>query len=454
MNSVQRQVKSIGTPQARKGAENQSAVDALVFLIPCLQFIQIRLVGALSGCDLLLLGVFIYLAFNEKFRLATPLGRRFLLFGSLWLVSQCVTDIVRHSAFIDYARGWSNIGLTVVNFTVLYTLLYKRPWRLFLYGWGLAVGSVLWFLIHPTESMVSGDGNAWKFGWAYPATMAVFLIACSKQCSGQWPVILAAAIGVINMLLGARSMGGVCLAAALYLEVMNPLRGEGAEIAKLKAVTVIFLAGSILLSVVGVMWAYGYAASGGYLGEQAQKKYGDQASGQYGVLLGGRPELLSELPAIYDSPILGHGSWAKEPLYLIEEHESMVALGYKDEQFIDPDQLAEGQIPAHSYFFQAWVDGGILGAVFWGWVFVVTAKALTRIYPKTVELLPTMAFLAFLLLWNIPFSPFGTQERITFPYSFVVLMSCLGVLPAKAVRATVRKAKRKISPALTPRPQH
>ena len=58
-------------------------------------------------------------------------------------------------------------------------------------------------------------------------------------------------------------------------------------------------------------------------------KYEQESAGYYGVLLGGRPELLAELPAVYDSPILGHGSWAREPLYIIEQRQALLLLGYR-----------------------------------------------------------------------------------------------------------------------------
>ena len=302
--------------------------------------------------------------------------------------------------------------------------------------------------------VAGGEGDAWKFAFALPVTLAVFLFASSKQCRGHWPVILAVTIGTINMWLGDRNLAGESLAVALYFVVMGVMRGKSGETVKLKAGTVVLLSASIILIIAGVLWIYGYAAGAGILGEQAQKKYEDQSSGKYGVILGGRPELLSELPAIYDSPILGHGSWAREPSYLIGMHEALFALGYAGAKYISPEVLQDGQIPAHSYFFRAWVEAGVLGAVFWGWVFIVTAKVLTRVYPDTVDLLPAMAFLAFLLLWNIPFSPYGTQERILFPYTLITMMTCMAMVPAKAARAVVRKADRRSRPALAPRPQH
>ena len=140
----------------RARSKGLDSVDILVFLIPCLQLIRIRVVGVLNGSDFMMLAIFLYLAFRGKLRIATPVGKWTLFLCSLWLASQCVTDIVRHSALTDYARGWSNIGLTFVSLAVLWTLLYGRPRRLVLYGWGLVVGDVLYFFINPNEFMAAG----------------------------------------------------------------------------------------------------------------------------------------------------------------------------------------------------------------------------------------------------------------------------------------------------------
>lgn len=102
MDSVSTQTKSLDTIPVRKGSRSRDPADILVFLIPCLQLIQIRVVGVLNGSDLLLLAVFFYLVFREKVRIATPTGKWFVVLCSLWLVSQCVTDVVRHTAFADY----------------------------------------------------------------------------------------------------------------------------------------------------------------------------------------------------------------------------------------------------------------------------------------------------------------------------------------------------------------
>jgi len=432
------------TAGVRKRPAAVDPEDVLVFLIPCLQFLRINLIGVLDGSDLILLIVFLYLAFRRRLRIATPVGKWTLALCALWLASQCVTDIVRHSTFADFARGWSNIGLTFVNLAALWTLLYGRPRRLVIFGWGLATGGVLLFLASPHEELESPTlAFAWKFFFAYSMSLGVFLLAGRKECRGHWPITLAVMMGIINIALGSRAYGGICMAAAFLLFVVRVARRKNPGISRLKAGTAVALAASILLSVTGVMWAYGRAASAGVLGQDAKDKYEQESSGKYGVLLGGRTELLASLPAVYDSPILGHGSWAKDPIYIIQQHQALFLLGYQDAaRLITPQDLRYGLIPAHSYFFQAWVDAGILGAVFWGWVLVMTARVLLRIYPETARLLPAAAFLVFLLLWSIPFSPYGTDGRLTFPYTFVMLMTLMDTPFRTTVRVTTTPAGR------------
>jgi hypothetical protein len=451
-------VTRAGTPktiQTRRRRSSVDAVDVLVFLIPCLQLIRIHVIGVLNGSDVMMLAIFFYLACRGKLRIATPVGRWSLILCSLWLASQCVTDIVRHTAFADYARGWSNIGFTFASLAVLWTLLYGRPRRLEIYGWGLVVGGVLFAVINPNELTVAGaPGDAWKFGFAFPVTLGVFLLASRKECRGPWPVALAVMIGVVNIGEGSRGEGGFCMAAALYLVITGFLRRKGAESSTLKAGTAVVLAASLILSIAGVVWGYGRAASSGILGDDAREKYEEQSGGQYGLLLGGRTEMLSSIPAIYDSPILGHGSWAKDPLYMILQNQALARLGYTWVWDVSNEDLQEGLIPTHSYIFGAWVDGGILGAVFWGWVFVLTARALLRVYPATAVLLPAVAFVAFSLLWDILFSPYGTPGRISFPYAIVVMMTCVDMAFRKTICVPASKTKRTIRTALTPRPQH
>jgi hypothetical protein len=98
--------------------------------------------------------------------------------------------------------------------------------------------------------------------------------------------------------------------------------------------------------------------------------------------------------------------------------ESMADLGYENTNvaFENEDYL----IPSHSYLFGAWVESGIVGAVFWAWVLWLAAKSLMRATGRE-PLILFLAFIGMLLIWNILFSPYGTDARFTATY-FVYAM--------------------------------
>jgi hypothetical protein len=426
------QVENQSSNTIRQRPEGTSRLDVLVFIIPCLQFIHIRLIGDLNGSDILFVVVFLYLGVRGQIRIGTPIAKRFMVLCSLWLASQIVTDIVRHSAFVDYARGWSNIGMTLVNFSVVCTLLWGRPRRIVLYGWGMVAGGLLTYF--PLRDAPEA-GDPWKYIFSYPVTLAVFLIASRKDCRGLWPIILGALIGLVNVGLGFRSEGGFCLSTALYLLVTRSLQKKYAGGFRMKAGTAVAIAGSLAAGVIGIFLAYGYAARNGILGEDARVKYEAQSSGRFGVLVGGRVEMLGSIPAIYDSPILGHGSWAKDPQYLIIERQTLAMLGYTIAGDFRRSDAESGIIQTHSYFFGAWVYSGVLGAVFWGWIWLTALKVLMRIYPPGIVLPAAVPWMAFELLWAILFSPYAETARIFVPYYVVIFMGYRSIASSRTVQA-------------------
>ncbi|MFZ0395266.1 MAG: hypothetical protein WCF17_10825 [Terracidiphilus sp.] len=435
-------VRTHGATKVRPASQDDKSLDlldCLAFLIPFLRVVQLKVIGTLSGSDVAIAIIFLCLALGRRFNLKPRGAKTLLILCSLWLVSQCVTDVVRHTAFRDYARGWSNIGFTLATFTIFFTILYGRPKRLTLYAWGLVIGTLLQSWITPDKYM---QGDPWKFGISYPVTWAILLFASRKKCRDPWPVALAMAAGVLNMALGTRSTGGFCLAAALYLSVTRFLRNRAARGVKLKVGTIAAVAATLAIGAIGIVWAYSYAAKAGMLGEQARNKYKLESGGKYGLLLGGRVEVLASIPAIYASPILGHGSWARDPLYVYMEKRALALLGYDVREEMDLEAFKEGYIPEHSYILGAWVSAGILGAVFWFWVFILVVRALSRVYPASVPLLPFAAFAGFETLWDLLFSPYGSEMRIITPFYVVLLMTCMTMASrasANAIAGLVRK---------------
>lgn len=412
-----------GKPQVvRLGA---SVLDFAVFLVPALQFIQINLIGSLYASDFVLASLGIGLFFRRRpiAPLNAPIPKKFLLFGSFWLTAQIVTDVVRHTPFHDYARGWAFIVVTLLTFSVLYILLVERPQRIIVYGWGLVVGTVLSYFFNP---FYWAKEYPWEGGWGLPVTLAVFLLARGEHYRDLW---LPTAIGVANVFLGYRSMGAACLFAAIYLFLKIKWSRDVAW--RTSAMKPRFVISTILVFALGT-WgmsiAYKRLASSGALGAQAQWKYEFQSKGQFGLLLGGRSEMLLGAMAIYGSPWLGHGSWAKSREYVAAYQAEMLALGYSPAAFQRGVGTGIGGeendylIVAHSHILGAWIEAGIVGAFFFVWLLTLTVRFLKLLFLAKIPHVSLFVFFAFWVMWNLCFEPYGGVKRFSILYFVISLV--------------------------------
>ena len=234
------------------------------------------------------------------------------------------------------------------------------------------------------------------------------------------------AFGVLNLPLGFRSLGGISLIAAGYITLCAVVGRRRSAVPQSNSRPLLGLA-FVAIAGLSVLVLYSAAASQGLLGPEAQKTYHDQA-GAFGVILGGRPEALVSTQAILDSPVIGHGSWAKDPFYADLLVERQKSLGYE----VNPMYVDNDLIPAHSYLLGAWVWAGFVGAVFWFAVAAIAAWLLATLYSLHVELAPLLTLSAILLLWDIAFSPYGFSGRITAPFELALCL--LGLRLAREQR--------------------
>ncbi len=106
------------------------------------------------------------------------------------------------------------------------------------------------------------------------------------------------------------------MTAALILPVIPERIGRLTILPKAGTALRVGVLAMMTMAAAGVaLSAIRVASSIGFLGEEAQKKNETQSQSRGGILIGGRPEILVSSQAVLDSPILGHGSWAKDPKY-------------------------------------------------------------------------------------------------------------------------------------------
>ena len=396
----------VSRPARRRSA--LSFGDGFMFVLASTYFIRLEFVGQLLGSDLIVLAALPILLAWRGNELRSKAPRTAIALGLGWLVAQISTDLVRGSAFHDYARSWSKIGLTLAYFAVFYMLAFRNRRRLAMGAIGISAGGILGYFLQPT---MYAPGDAWKFGVGVGVTTGIVFATAAFAKWFRPPNRVQAGVvglaGVLNLVLGYRALGGVCLVSAVLLLSGDSARRHWRRLLVAGAAAVLVLA------------SYSYVARRGTLGDVARLKYEDQATGRFGVLLGGRDELLASAQAIVDSPLIGHGSWAQDAKYPALLAQRQVEYGY------NPSSDSPDLIPTHSYLFGAWVEAGLMGALFWGFVFWGVLRALAKPIAVAEPLRPFIMFTAVMFAWNILFSPYGQETRLLAAYAIVLIMSCL-----------------------------
>ena len=81
-----------------------------------------------------------------------------------------------------------------------------------------------------------------------------------------------------------------------------------------------------------------------------------------------------------------------------------------------------GTIPTHSHILGSWAEAGAAGGLFWILVLWLALRTFYRMLRH--ERLPYRLFLLFMLvffIWDILFSPFGLERRVTDPAMIMVI---------------------------------
>ena len=422
---------------------------ALAFLLPVLSFWEVRLLGRLMLSELAIVLALPCLWLNRR----GPLGRRTrttLVTGVLWLAFQIGTDVLRETPWVDYARGWAKIAVFLALLTFLATLTAGRPANLLAFGCGLYCGFGLKYFIAPAGlSLAPGATGFWKFGVGLPMTGMLVCLSCLKPlraCPPWSQGLLLLVAAALHLLFGYRSLALVTFATATLLALAWRLRCAQRRGRPSRPAAVLLIIG---LGIMALWVAYQLALDTPYAGYSLREKHDIQSRGRFGLLLGGRSEVLIAVRAIGDSPLIGHGSWAKNRSYALME------VSQYGVERAEPDPDLGYLIPTHSHLLGAWVEAGVMGALFWARLLCLAFLCLTRLPKNADHLLPLAGFACLDLLWAIPFSPFSFSERLFRAFEVTVMLTQLHkpalALPGRLVSSPGRPRVRPVQPVLRPR---
>lgn len=390
----------------------------LAFLFPLTRFVYIDVGGKIFGQDILavLMMMFLFTQAGTMRRLDRLSILFVLLFA--WLANQVITDIYRGSAVGDYQRVWAKIFLFGIQIMALWIFLPRRPAYIVAYALGSAIVSVA--AVSQLEEAARLE--AWKFGYGDALSMVVAVVFSGfipgtqalRRFAG--PALLVTAVWVL--LHNARANFGILVIAGTYCMAAEAIAKSAYLQARVTKVNFALMLGAGLLVGQAATGAYGYLADAGYLGHAAQIKYHTQSSGDVSIIRGGRVESLVSTIAVADAPIIGHGSWARDMYYVRLLRVRMKELGLKQE--VSGAERYNDLIPSHSFFFSAWVEAGIGGAIFWGYVAAMAFLATFWLLKRRGFLTPLAIYSILSLFWQIAFSPFGAEMRFIAAYQIVL----------------------------------
>lgn len=397
---------------------------AFGFVIVVLSFLWVQAIGQLYLVEPLFLAVVLTGLAGKRRDVLPKSVRTLTLVGAGWLLSQILADVLHHSSRRDLSRGWAAIIFLIVDLTALTLVSRAEPERVRLLVLGLVASQVLGFFIQPT---LYARTDPWKFGFA-PAIALGLAVATTYGSVSSRRVVTATLLGAmsaINLALDYRSMAGILAMTGAYILITC-----GSSERRLSSWRGLVLVCAVLIGVPLTLGVYSSLAASGRLGPTAQLKFETQGLGRFGVLVGGRPELVADAEIIAGSPILGRGSYP--PMTSSDGQLIGDALGAMGYPGIGAEIAAEPVIPTHSHIFAAWVQAGLLGAVFWIIVLRLCLISLWQSLKRPHRFSTLQAFVAVSLTWDLFFSPFGAQRRVQDSIFILVLVSSISLARGRA----------------------
>jgi len=361
------------------------------FSIGLIRTTTISLVGAMPIGELILLVVvghaLLWLALTRRSPAPLPSPRLLALFIFCQLVafgSYIVTDLWRESIPVDMIRGWLRMIFVLIDIGGL-ALIFGGASRAFLFlqiGAGLSFAQLL--IAPPTF------GDYWKFGFGYPATTLVFLLA--PRVLGFWGAPLACfALGGLHSVMDFRSLAAICVAIGglLLLRIVPRLARK----------LLMVLAALVFIVSSPVIFQKMFADTGGRADRSNVERLAMLAAAWEGFV---------------ESPIIGQGSWfgksqVMDNFLLIradKAHAAGGAMHFKDDDF-------EG-IAIHSQLFVTLAEAGLFGATFFfvygGFIIWALWFALTDAAWHWT--LPSRVFILVSGFWDLWMSPFSGPVRV------------------------------------------
>ena len=326
----------------------------------------------------------------------------------IWVVQQVISDVINEVDLATMLKGVGAPALLLTTWLGIYSWFYDRVESLRFFLVGVFLGFIATNLLSPSLYFYF---NPWKWGVGMSLLNIIVVLFFWKVknrgvASNVQVLLLFSLFSIVSIGFDSRTLAifpiiaigtMIFFKSAIGIKVGKRLIGWKALVSL--AATILVL-NSLLTAV------FSSPSILQLLPDATAEKMASQAAGGYGLLLGGRTEILASLDAFLDKPFFGHGSWAEdEDGYQDNLVYRLYELDYLESAYWD---FGNNLIPVHSYFMGAVVWAGALAGLFWLYIFKQVVNFLITYSPHlNIYIYLNGVF----FLWAILFSPFGGAAR-------------------------------------------
>ena len=386
--------------------------NLLTFLYALGRTLTINLGGQLFVAELIALLNFPFIKFKTLFK--DVANFKYISYCFLFLLlAQISSDIINRSSPIDFIRGWALIVLSFISILFLLNQFITKPNSILYFLLGAFLASLLFGEGELNLNIQEENTNYFKERFAGFLNMAIlicsyFLMKVNKR---YHVVFLFLVYFLINFFMDARSNGLIVLLASVLLF----LKFKRVLITRKSIIIILII--SLPLAYVGYSLYVNQVLNHDFGGANSKNQL-SKASNPYNpfeLIFYGRTDFFVLAQAVSEKPIVGYGSWGKDPggkfsaLYrFLSEYD------FEDVSYIR----------AHSIILGFWAYAGIAGFLAVILLYFRLIKLFFRYYNynSISVLLPVLIVSFGQTVWALFFS--AIQDlRIAFPFFTALLLT-------------------------------
>ena len=314
----------------------------------------------------------------------------------LMLSGYVVSDLIRDTPEAQSLRGWGR-GLVLLSDIVFLGLVIAIDRRnLWWFAAGFGAGGVLYLRL-----VMNLPLPIWKHGYA--EYMTVGFAAFAYFLPPRIAAIGFAVLAAMSIYWDFRIHSAFCLLLAGTLWYRGDVNWRNSRRARIVPYVVV-----ISLVLLAVLASVKFTESD----YSSQRRASSDRGRSFGLTFG--------IEAIVNSPLIGYGSWGQSAELMQIQRNIARSSGLP----LDDEILSGSTMVTHSQILQSWVEGGLLGMVFFlvlGGLLICRARHLILVRPLDA-LSPILLYYLFCGGWQLAMSPYSAVSRPQIALSTVLIL--------------------------------